>query len=71
MKAKVTQEGVIVPKEFLEGAEEVEIHKEDHKIIVIPIVSHDPILDLGKHPVTCGAPDASESHDKYIYGPTP
>ena len=28
----------------------------------------DPILQLGKHPIVGGVPDASENHDRYIYG---
>ncbi|MBI4489065.1 MAG: hypothetical protein HY694_08255 [Deltaproteobacteria bacterium] len=70
MKAKVTEQGVIIPKTFLEGVEEVDIRKENGTIVVVPTSKHDPILDLGKHPVRCGAPDASEHHDKYLYGST-
>ena len=67
LKAKVTKRGLIVPKEMLAGAEEVEIRKEDHRIVISPVVS-DPILNLGKHPVECGVSDASEHHDSYLYG---
>ena len=67
MKAKVTKRGLIVPKEMLAGAEEVEIRKEDHRIVISPIAI-DPILNLGKHPVECGVSDASEHHDSYLYG---
>lgn len=71
MKARVTDQGVVIPKELLEGVEEVEIRKEDHFIMVVPTLRDDPILGLGKHPVSCGAPDASEHHDKYLYGSSP
>lgn len=71
MKAKVTEQGVVIPKEFLEGIEEVEIRKENGSIVVVPTSTSDPILELGKHPVVCGAPDASEHHDKYLYGSVP
>ena len=67
MKAKVTEEGLIIPKKMLKGVEEVEILKEDNRIIVLPITQGDPIFDLGKHPVECGLPDASECHDSYLY----
>jgi len=67
MKVKVTDQGVVIPKEFLEGVEEVEIRKEDHVIVVVPTIKDDPILELGKYPVVCGAPDASEQHDRYLY----
>lgn len=69
MKAKVTKKGVIVPKEFFTGIEEVDILKEDGRIIIVPVFMNDPIFDLGKDPVTCNAPDASENHDKYLYTP--
>ena len=67
MKAKVTKRGLIVPKEMLAGAAEVGIRKEDHRIVISPVVS-DPILNPGKHPVECGVSDASEHHDSYLYG---
>jgi len=69
MKAKVIKQGVIIPKELLEGVDEVEIHKEDNIIVVVPIVPRDPVLDLGKAPVPCGIPDGSEKHDTYLYSP--
>ena len=68
MKTKVTEKGVIIPKEFLEGVEEVEIRKADNLLVIVPTVKSDPILALGQHPVKCGIPDASERHDKYLYG---
>jgi hypothetical protein len=68
MKAKVTEHGLVIPKELLEGIDEVEIRKENGLIVVVPITGGDPVLELGKHPVQCGVPDASEHHDKYIYG---
>lgn len=70
MKAKVTEEGIVIPKEFLEGIEEVEIRKADGLVVIVPTTKSDPILDLGQHPVQCGAPDASEHHDRYLYGST-
>ncbi len=67
MKAKVTENGVTVPRELLDDAEEVEIRKEDGKVIVTPLPKVDPILGLGENPVACGAPDASEQLDRYLY----
>ena len=67
MKVKVNNEGVVIPKRYLEGVEEVEIKKENGLILVIPITEDDPIFELGKNPVACGLPDASEQHDKYLY----
>lgn len=68
LEARVTEQGVVIPKDFLGKVGNVEIRKEENLILIVPITKHDPILDLGKQPVMCDAPDASESHDKYIYG---
>jgi len=68
MKAKVTEQGVVIPKKFLVDAEEVDIRIEDNRIVLIPITQTDSILDFGRNPVSCGMPDASEKHDKYLYG---
>lgn len=68
MKAKVTKRGVLIPRELLEGVKEVEIRKEGGVILVVPIAREDPIWGLGKNPVKSGLPDASENHDRYIYG---
>ena len=66
MKAKVTKEGVLVPKKLLKGIEEVEIRKENGLILVVPLTD-DPILQLGSAPVEDEIEDASENHDRYIY----
>ncbi len=67
MKTKVTEQGVLIPKKLLKGIEEVEIRKENNHIVVVPIFD-DPILQIGKHPITDEAEDVSENHDAYIYG---
>jgi hypothetical protein len=66
MRAKVTKQGPIIPKEMLRGVKEVEIRQEDHRIVISPLIS-DPILNLGKDPVECGLSDGSENHDRYLY----
>ena len=71
IKAKVTDQGVLVPRTLLQGIEEVEIQKEDNVITIIPTSHTDPILELGKHPVASGVADASESHDQYLYNSSP
>ncbi len=68
MKVTVTEKGVLIPKELLFDAEEVEIKRENNLIIIAPSEKEDPILGLGKNPVTCMISDASENPDKYIYG---
>jgi hypothetical protein len=67
MKTKVTEQGVLVPKRFFKGVEEVEIRKENGLVLVVP-VTDDPILGLGSQPVSNDLEDASENHDQYIYG---
>jgi hypothetical protein len=70
MKVRVTDEGVVVPREFLPGVEEVDIRAEGGIVLVVPAgAAEDPILGLGSAPVDCGAPDASERHDRYLYTP--
>lgn len=68
MKTQVTEEGVTIPKQFLDGAQEVEIRKEKNYILVILPSVEDPILRFGKNPVSDEITDASINHDKYIYG---
>lgn len=67
MKTKVTKRGLVIPKDMLAGTEEVEIRKEDRRIVISLLTKPDPILNLGKHPVECGVPEASEHHDSYLY----
>jgi hypothetical protein len=67
MKKKVTAQGVLVPKKFFKGIEEVEIRKENGLVVVVPVID-DPILQLGRQPVSDEVEDASENHDQYIYG---
>jgi virulence-associated protein VagC len=67
MKARVTEEGVVIPKKFLKGVNEVEIRQEGDVIVVYPKSKEDPLFKLGRNPIPCNAPDASENLDKYIY----
>ena len=67
MRTEVTDQGLLIPKQFLEGIKEVEIRKEKDRILVIPIPSDDPILQLGRNPITDDVTDASVNHDRYIY----
>lgn len=70
IKAKVTEQGVLIPRTLLHGIEEVEMRREENTIFVTPTSQADPILELGKNPVACGVADASENHDKYLYNPS-
>jgi hypothetical protein len=68
MRTKVTEHGVFIPKMLLEGIDEVEIRKEQNVIVVVPVTADDPILGLGKQPITLDVDDASVNHDRYLYG---
>lgn len=68
MKTKVSDQGVLIPKEFFVGVEEVDIRREDHAVVVTPIMRDDPILQLGTEPIDEEVTDASINHDRYIYG---
>ncbi len=67
MKARVTEEGVVIPKKFLKGVKEVEIRQEGDVVVVFPKSKEDSLFKLGRNPVACNAPDASENLDEYIY----
>ncbi len=67
MKAKVTEQGVLVPKALLNGADEVEIYEENGHVVVAPLPRHS-IWDLGKDPIDLDTTDASVNHDRYLYG---
>ena len=69
MKSKVTAEGLVIPKQWLDGVDEVEIRREHDMILIVPVRADDPILNFGKHPVTTDVKDASVNHDRYLYGP--
>ncbi len=68
MKTKVTEQGVLVPRQFFEGVDEVEIRQEHDAPLILPITGDDPILELGTQPISDDIDDASENHDHYLYG---
>ena len=67
MRTDVTDQGLLIPKRFLEGINEVEIRKENGVIVIVPLPIDDPILQLGKDPIDDDVTDASVEHDRYIY----
>ena len=69
MKVRVTDEGVLIPRDMLAGVDEVDIRKEERGIVVTPIQADvDPIFRLGKNPVDVGVTDGAARHDHYLYG---
>jgi hypothetical protein len=67
MRAKVTARGLLIPIELLKGVREVDIRQQADGILVVPVPSADPILQLGTSPVVVDEHDAAENHDRYIY----
>jgi hypothetical protein len=67
MRTKVTEDGVLIPKMWLEGIDEVDIQQTQNMIIVVPVPVEDPILNLGKQPILLNVEDASLNHDQYLY----
>jgi hypothetical protein len=67
MRTKVTENGVLIPKGWLEGIDEVEIQKAQNMIIVVPVQADDPVLNLGKEPILLDVEDASLNHNRYLY----
>jgi hypothetical protein len=66
MKTRVTELGVVIPKDWLPNVEEVEVHRKDGEIVVTPLPAADPILGLGRALVTFDVTDASVNHDRYL-----
>src|SRR4051812_26113927 len=84
MILRVAEEGLVIPKDWLDGAERFEVRREDGRIVVEPAAEaardgEGPAPDepekvgsifelLGRDPVDIGITDASVRHDHYIYG---
>jgi hypothetical protein len=67
VRTKVTENGVLIPKAWLQGIDEVDIQHTPDMILVVPVQAHDPILNLGKQPILLDVEDASINHDQYLY----
>jgi hypothetical protein len=68
MKLKVTEAGVIIPRDMLPDVEEVDVRMEGEVVLLTPSRdAEDPIWAMGSDPVNCGLPDASSNHDRYLY----
>lgn len=56
----------MIPKQFLEGIQEVEIRQQNGLLLIVPIVNDDPIWQLGSEPIVDNVDDASINHDRYL-----
>ncbi len=68
MVAKVTEQGLWIPRSLLRGMTQVEIRRGKNRITLVPTPKADPIRKLGRKPVACGLADGSANHDHYLYG---
>ena len=68
MRSKVTDQGVNIPKHWFQGVTEVEIQREEHRVVVVAVRDDDPITSLGKTPINVDMDDAAANHDHYLYG---
>ena len=68
MVAKVTKDGLLIPRSLLRGMTRVEIRRHGGRITLLPSSRPDPIHQLGRKPVPTGCADASANHDTYVYG---
>lgn len=66
MIVKVTEQGLLVPKDLWWGLDEVEILGE-RNFIVVSAPGADPIFGLGQQPLTADENDASINHDDYLH----
>lgn len=68
MKINVTEQGALIPKEFLVGVKEVEIRRENNLLIIFPTIKEeDPMWGLGEDPISLEVADDSENCDAYLY----
>lgn len=66
MIKKVTAKGVLVPKEFFPGVDEVDVVRDNGAVVLTPRRKHDPVLEFGRHPLNDDLTDASENLDHYL-----
>lgn len=67
-RAKITEQGLFIPKDWLTDITEVEIRQVENALLIVSVGHEDPILQLGREPITTETDDASINHDHYLYG---
>ena len=68
MKLSVTDDGVLLPKQWFPGVSEVEVRRENGSVVIVPADAPDPIYELGTQPIKSDVDDASVNHDRYLSG---
>lgn len=66
MVAKVTKDGLLIPRSLLRGITTVEIRRRRDRITLLAPPGPDPIRKLGHKPVPAGCADAAANHDAYL-----
>ena len=62
----VSGDGFRVPREWLRGADEVEVRVMDSgEVHLVPLL-RDPLDGLADNPIETGLGDAAENHDRYL-----
>ena len=64
----VSGDGLRVPREWLGGADEVEVRVLDSGEVHLVPLGRDPLDGLADAPVKTGLGDAAERHDRYLSG---
>jgi hypothetical protein len=67
MVAKVTKNGLLIPKRLLQGITQVEIRRVGKRITLTPSPIADPLRGFGEKPVQVGCTDGSVNHDAYAH----
>ncbi|MBC8868569.1 MAG: hypothetical protein H8E44_04090 [Planctomycetes bacterium] len=67
MRSKITEQGVTLPKQWFPGVAEVEIQREEDRVVVVPVRGEDSITGLGRNPIEADVDDAAANHDRYLY----
>ena len=69
MVAKVTKDGLLIPRSLLRGMTRVQIRRHKNRITLLSSQEPNPIRRLGRKPVAVGCADASANHDAYLCNP--
>ena len=66
MRSKVTEQGVTLPRQWFPGIAEVDIQREEDRLVVVPVRRDDPTTKLGESPISVEVNDAVANHDRYL-----
>jgi len=67
MKIEETEQEILIPEKPSENSLEVEISKQEERIIIVN--KSTSIWDLGANPVESDINDGAINHNRYLYSP--